>query len=144
MLRVGVADRIAFILITLFYVVTLSLGYFCLSDREGNFSINSISDEKKLVHLVLIQFKSTIDQKDLSRVTDGAYSLQKIQGVESLNFGKNVSPEGLNKGYTHSLTMKFNSSIDRDSVYLPHPIHQRFVKLFVPLTESILVYDFWE
>ena len=80
MLRVGVADRIAFILITLFYVVTLSLGYFCLSDREGNFSINSISDEKKLVHLVLIQFKSTIDQKDLSRVTDGAYSLQKIQG----------------------------------------------------------------
>jgi exosortase/archaeosortase len=144
MLRIGVADRIAFILITLFYVVTLSVGYLCLSDQKGDVASNSISNEKKLVHLVLIQFKSTINKKDLNRVTDAAYSLQQIQGVESLNFGNNISPEGLDKGYTHSLTMKFNSSMDRDSVYLPHPIHQKFVKLFVPLTESVLVYDFWE
>ena len=144
MLRIGVADRIAFILITLFYVVTLSVGYLCLSDQKGDVASNSISNEKKLVHLVLIQFKSTINKKDLNRVTDAAYSLQQIQGVESLNFGNNISPEGLDKGYTPSLTMKFNSSMDRDSVYLPHPIHQKFVKLFVPLTESVLVYDFWE
>ena len=61
-----------------------------------------------------------------------------------LNFSENVSPEGLGKGFTHSLTMKFDSAKDRDSVYLPHPIHQKFVNLFVPFTKSVLVYDFWE
>ena len=70
--------------------------------------------------------------------------LGAIPGVEALNFGENVSPEGLTQGFTHSLTMKFASSLDRDSIYLPHPIHQKFVELFVPNTKSVLVYDYWE
>lgn len=93
---------------------------------------------------MLIQFQPSISSSDLQLVSDGAYSLQQIEGVKELNFGQNTSPEGLNKGYTHSLTMKFNKAVDRDSIYLPHPIHQNFVKLFVPLTESVLVYDYWE
>jgi len=93
---------------------------------------------------VLIQFKSTVDVNEMQLVEGAAYSLQQIEGVEELNFGKNTSPEGLNRGYTHSLTMKFNTAQDRDSIYLPHPIHQKFVTLFVPLTESILVFDYWE
>lgn len=90
------------------------------------------------------EFKSTVSKTDMQLVVDAAYSLQQIEGVEDLNFGENTSPEGLNQGYTHSLTMKFDTAEDRDSVYLPHPIHQKFVKLFVPLTESVLVYDYWE
>ena len=105
---------------------------------------NCFDDSKKLIHIVLIEFKSTVSKSDMQLVVDAAYSLQQIEGVEDLNFGENTSPEGLNKGYTHSLTMKFNTAEDRDSVYLPHPIHQKFVKLFVPLTESVLVYDYWE
>ena len=62
----------------------------------------------------------------------------------NVNFGKNVSPEGLGKGFSHSLTMKFSKSVDRDSIYLPHPIHKKFSDLFVPFTNSVLVYDFWE
>tara|TARA_X000001036_G_C20536309_1_gene748371 strand:+ start:553 stop:810 length:258 start_codon:yes stop_codon:yes gene_type:complete len=85
-----------------------------------------------------------MSSNDLQLISDGAYSLQQIDGVEELNFGINTSPEGLNKGYTHSLTMKFNTAEDRDSIYLPHQIHQKFVKLFVPFTESVLVYDYWE
>jgi hypothetical protein len=85
-----------------------------------------------------------MSSNDLQLISDGAYSLQQIDGVEELNFGINTSPEGLNKGYTHSLAMKFNKAEDRDSIYLPHQIHQKFVKLFVPFTESVLVYDYWE
>ena len=99
---------------------------------------------KKLVHLVLIQFKEETTVKDFQLITDSAYSLQAIPGVEDLNFGKNVSPEGLGKGFSHSLTMRFSKSVDRDSIYLPHPIHKKFVELFVPFTNSVLVYDFWE
>jgi hypothetical protein len=85
-----------------------------------------------------------VSAEDFQKITDAAYSLQAIPGVEALNFGQNVSPEGLTQGYEHSLTMKFSNATDPDSVYLPHPVHQKFVELFVPHTESVLVYDFWE
>jgi hypothetical protein len=101
-------------------------------------------NEKMLIHLVLIQFKDDVSAEDFQKIIDSAYSLQAIPGVEALNFGQNVSPEGLTQGYEHSLTMKFSNATDRDSIYLPHPIHQKFVELFVPHTESVLVYDFWE
>ena len=99
---------------------------------------------KRLVHLVLIKFKKDILPDDFQKIIDGAYSLQQIQGVLDLNFGENVSPEGLGQGFSHSLTMKFSTAKDRDSIYLPHPVHQKFVKLFVPFTTDVLVYDYWE
>jgi hypothetical protein len=99
---------------------------------------------KNLVHLVLIKFKKDILPGDFQKITDGAYSLQQIEGVLDLNFGENVSPEGLGQGFSHSLTMKFPTAKDRDSIYLPHPVHQKFVKLFVPFTTDVLVYDYWE
>ena len=92
----------------------------------------------------LIKFKDQITSQQFQKLTDGAYNLQAIPVVEQLNFTDNISPEGLGKGYTHSLTMKFKTANDRDSVYLPHPIHKKFVDYFLPLTESVLVYDFWE
>ena len=99
---------------------------------------------KSLVHLVLIKFKKDILPNDFQKITDGAYGLKQIEGVLDLNFGKNVSPEGLGQGFSHSLTMKFSTAKDRDSIYLPHPVHQKFVKLFVPFTTDVLVYDYWE
>lgn len=99
---------------------------------------------KSLVHLVLIKFKKDILPNDFQKITDGAYGLQQIEGVLDLNFGENVSPEGLGQGFSHSLTMKFPTAKDRDSIYLPHPVHQEFVKLFVPFTTDVLVYDYWE
>ena len=99
---------------------------------------------KSLVHLVLIKFKKDILSNDFQKITDGAYSLQQIEGVLDLNFGENVSPEGLGQGFSHSLTMKFPTAKERDSIYLPHPVHQKFVKLFVPFTTDVLVYDYWE
>ena len=143
MLKASVTDRLSFLIIGLFYLATMLIGYYFISNEADNRKINE-KNQKMLVHLVLIQFKEETSIEDLQKITDGAYSLQAINGVEDLNYGKNVSPEGLGKGYSHSLTMKFAKATDRDSIYLPHPIHKKFVKLFVPYTESVLVYDFWE
>ena len=140
MLKVGITDRLSFLIIVLFYFTTIFIGYYFIN--KGGVTTQIIN--KKLVHLVLIQFKEETTVKDLQLITDGAYSLQEIPGVEDLNFGKNISPEGLGKGFSHSLTMKFSKSVDRDSIYLHHPIHKKFVELFVPFTNSVLVYDFWE
>lgn len=144
MKKIGTTDRLSFFILTVFYSLTFFVGYYNVSGQEQQSEQTLLDDSKKLIHIVLIKFKSSVSKTDMQLVVDAAYSLQQIEGVEDLNFGENTSPEGLNQGYTHSLTMKFNTADDRDSVYLPHPIHQKFVKLFVPLTESVLVYDYWE
>lgn len=143
MKKIGVTDRLSFLIIGFFYSSTLLVGYLNISDLKTK-EDKELANSKKLIHLVLIKFQSSMSSNDLQLISDGAYSLQQIDGVEELNFGINTSPEGLNRGYTHSLTMKFNKAEDRDSIYLPHQIHQKFVKLFVPFTESVLVYDYWE
>ena len=136
-------DRLSLYIIILFYSGTIFIGYNFL-DKSNNQSISETNNNKRLVHLVLIKFKKGVTSQQFQKITDGAYGLQVIPGVEQLNFKQNISPEGLDRGFTHSLTMKFRSANDRDSIYLPHPIHQKFVDSFLPLTESVIVYDFWE
>jgi hypothetical protein len=139
----GLTYRFAFVMVLIFYLVTIGIGYVHFNNLVTN-EQTEISVGKRLVHLVLIKFKKDILPDDLQKITDGAYSLQQIEGVFDLNFRENISPEGLGKGFSHSLTMKFPSAKDRDSIYLPHPVHQKFVKLFVPFTTDVLVYDYWE
>ena len=143
MTNIGVTDRLSLLIVVVFYSATVFIGYnFINKNYKKVFSKQETN--KRLVHLVLIKFKDDIKNEELQKVINGAYELQKISAVQDLNFSNNISPEGLSKGYTHSLTMKFYQAKDRDSIYLPHPIHQGFVKLFVPLTESVLVFDYWE
>ena len=143
MKKIGITDRLSFLILGVFYSLTFLIGYLFVSDQKKT-DDKTLVDSKKLIHLVLIDFKSGMTEDEMQLIADSAYSLQQIEGVLDLNFGKNTSPEGLNRDYTHSLTMKFTTALDRDSIYLPHPIHQKFVKLFVPFTESVLVYDYWE
>ena len=142
MSNIGVTDRLSLLIVVVFYSATVFIGYnFINKNYKKVFSKQETN--KRLVHLVLIKFKDDIKNEELQKVINGAYELQKISAVQDLNFSNNISPEGLSKGYTHSLTMKFYQAKDRDSIYLPHPIHQGFVKLFVPLTESVLVFFFF-
>ena len=120
------------ILIVILYI----LSYSC--------STTTKSETTKLQHVVLIQYKDSVTPEEFKIIAEGAQTLKGIDGIHNLQYTKNVSPEGLNKGYTHSLTLYFENETDRDEVYLPHPIHQAFVKLFVPFTSDVLVYDYWE
>ena len=139
----GLTYRFAFVMVLIFYLVTIGIGYVHFNNLVTN-EQTEILIGKRLVHLVLIKFKKDILPDDFQKITDEAYSLQQIEGVFDLNFRENVSPEGLEQGFSHSLTMKFPTAKDRDSIYLPHPVHQKFVKLFVPFTTDVLVYDYWE
>ena len=93
MIKSQTTDRLSFFIVTLFYTATLLVGYFFI---KGHTLVNTVedSDKKKLVHVVLVQFKETLQSKDLQKITDAAYGLQAIPGVHTLNFSQNVSPEG--------------------------------------------------
>jgi hypothetical protein len=101
-------------------------------------------EKNKLQHIVLIQFKDSTTLDQLAEIEAAAMTLKGIKGVNDLKMSENVSPENLNQGYTHSLTMWFETETDRDEVYLPHPVHKAFVALFVPQTQKVLVFDYWE
>ena len=124
------------ILIVILYI----LSYSCSTTTKLETPVQTT----KLQHVVLIHYKDSVTSEELKIIAEGAQTLKGIEGIHNLQYTKNVSPERLNKGYTHSLTLYFENETDRDEVYLPHPMHQAFVKLFVPFTSDVLVYDYWE
>lgn len=115
-----------------------------LTLSSSTIRMENTTKKEKLQHIVLIQFKASTTPEQLAEIESEVMTLKEIKGVNHLKMSENVSPENLNQGYTHSLTMWFENETDRDELYLPHPIHKAFVDLFVPHTEKVLVFDYWE
>ncbi len=96
-----------------------------------------------LRHVVLFKFKETATPADIHKVEEAFRELPDIiHGVKSFEWGKNVSPENLNDGFTHCFLVTCATEKDRDA-YLPHPAHQAFVALLKPYLDKSLVIDYW-
>lgn len=93
-------------------------------------------------HVVHFKFKPDATPEQIQHVVDEFAALKtKISVVESLEWGTNVSPEGLDKGFKHCWILSFRTEADRDT-YLHHPDHEAFVKIVKPLLEDVQVVDF--
>jgi hypothetical protein len=93
-------------------------------------------------HVVHFKFKAGVEKAQVEKIVAAFAALKKkIDVVEQLEWGTNVSPEGLDKGFTHCWLVSFKSSADRDA-YLVHPEHKKFVELVKPALEEVLVVDF--
>ena len=69
-----------------------------------------------LRHVVLFAFKPAASADAVDAVVDGFGKLPgAIPGIVSYEWGTNVSPEGLNDGFTHCFTLSFASPQDRDA-----------------------------
>lgn len=100
-------------------------------------------EEKTLRHVVAFQFKESATPAQIKEVVDAFRGLKtKIPEIVSFETGTNVSPEGLDKGFTHGFILTFASAEDRDT-YLVHPEHQAFGKLVGPVLKDVFVIDFW-
>ena len=96
-----------------------------------------------LRHVVLFAFKEGASPDAVDAVVTGFGRLPaEIAGIKAYEWGTNVSPEGLNNGFTHCFTLSFASDADRDA-YLVHPAHQRFVETLGSCLERSLVLDYW-
>jgi hypothetical protein len=93
-------------------------------------------------HVVHFKFKKDATADQIQRVVDEFAALpQKIRTIDEFEWGTNVSPEGLDQGYTHCWIISFRSERDRD-FYLKHPDHQAFAGLVKPLLDDVHVVDF--
>lgn len=97
----------------------------------------------KLKHVVSFKFKDGTSQADIQKLETAFKDLQKtIKVIRDFEAGTNVSPEGLNKGFTHGWILTFNSDADRDT-YLKHPDHEKFGTLAKSMLADVFVIDFW-
>ena len=93
-------------------------------------------------HIILIKFKATIAVEEIKSLQAKFESMpSKIEGVHSVEWGLNNSPEGKNKGYTYAVLMNFVDNAGRDN-YLPHPEHDKLKTLFSPMLEDLVVFDY--
>jgi len=96
-----------------------------------------------LRHIVLFAFKPELTPAQIDAVVADFGKLPgAIPGIVSYEWGTNVSPEGLNDGFTHCFTLTFASAEDRDG-YLVHDAHTAFVATLGAVIARSLVVDYW-
>jgi hypothetical protein len=100
-------------------------------------------EEKILRHVVLFKFIDNTTEEKVKEIEKAFIHLKnKIDVIQSIEWGIDTSPEGLSQGFTHCFFVTFSSADDRDQ-YLPHPDHKAFGRLLEPYLQKVLVIDYW-
>ncbi|CAN5130801.1 hypothetical protein BH23VER1_BH23VER1_15340 [soil metagenome] len=93
-------------------------------------------------HVVLFQFKEDAPDAAVKAVEDAFVALKdKIDLIKDFEWGRNVSPEGLDGGFTHVYFVTFKDKADLEK-YLPHPEHKKFVAMLGDVLEKATVVDY--
>jgi hypothetical protein len=96
----------------------------------------------QVVHMVAFKFKTEASSAQIKAVEDAFKALpSKIHEIVSFECGTNMSPEKLDKGFTHGFVLTFKNDKDRDA-YLVHPDHKAFGGLVGPVLGDVFVLDF--
>ncbi|MGV3661752.1 MAG: Dabb family protein [Prosthecobacter sp.] len=93
-------------------------------------------------HVVFFKFKDSAKPEEVKGLEDAFIELaKKVDTVKAFEWGTNVSPEGLNDGFTHCFLVTFADKAGLD-VYLPHAAHKEFVSKLKPLLDKACVLDY--
>jgi hypothetical protein len=93
-------------------------------------------------HVVLFKFKDDAPKEEVAKVEKAFAALKgKVDLIQEYEWGTNVSPEGLNDGFTHCFSVTFKDKADLEK-YLPHPAHQKFVGMLKDVIDKVLVVDY--
>jgi hypothetical protein len=101
------------------------------------------SKNKTLRHVVLVKFKDSSSESEITNVVNEFAALKKsMKQVKAFEWGLNNSPENLHEGLTHAFVLTFSTEKDRDD-YLVDPIHKKFVEVAGPHIDKVVVVDYW-
>jgi quinol monooxygenase YgiN len=93
-------------------------------------------------HVVFFKFKDEAPAEKVAAIEQAFVALvKKVETVTGFEWGTNVSPEGLNEGFTHCFLVTFKDKAGLE-VYLPHPEHGKFVAQLKPLLDKVCVVDY--
>jgi hypothetical protein len=137
----------------LFALIALGfLGTACQNPKQENVETTKVETtalpsetppDSLLRHVVLFKFKEEATPEQITTIVNAFNALKgQIAEIHDFEWGTDVSVENLAQGFTHAFVVTFRSTADRDT-YIPHPVHQDFVKLVGPSLDKVLVVDFW-
>ncbi|MBI5690635.1 MAG: Dabb family protein [Verrucomicrobia bacterium] len=93
-------------------------------------------------HVVLFKFKDDAPRAEVAKIEKAFLELKtKIPQIQGLEWGTNVSPEGLANGFTHCFFLTFKSKAELEK-YLPHPEHKKFGAMLKGVLDKVLVVDY--
>ena len=94
-------------------------------------------------HIVMFKFKDDAPAAKVQGIVDAFKALPgKLPAIQAFECGTNVSPEGLDQGFTHIFTVTFASKEVLEKQYLHEPAHQEFVALLGGVLDKVLVVDY--
>jgi len=96
-----------------------------------------------LRHVVHFGFKESATPEKVREIVDAFRALpSQISQIKAFEWGVDCSPEGLQKGLTHTFFLTFESAADRDA-YLVHPAHKKFGQVLNGNASAVTVLDYW-
>jgi hypothetical protein len=101
-------------------------------------------DNEIVKHVLFIKFSAEMSSDLFQEVISAFRSLSNtIENILSFEYGINNSPEGLDQGMTHVVSLTFANSKARDA-YLIHPNHVKFAAWMgsLNIVESLIVVDY--
>jgi hypothetical protein len=106
------------------------------------FTMSTLAADGPVHHVVHFKFKAGATPAQIAGIEKDFAALKgKIDVVQTLEWGTDISPEKLGKGFTHCWILTFKNEKDRDA-YLVHPAHKAFVETLKPVLEEPFVVDF--
>lgn len=105
-------------------------------------AVDTAAKKGPVNHVVCFKFADTATAEQIQKVDADFRALKsKIPQIKSLKAGTNMSPEKLNKGFTHCWILTFKNAADRDA-YLVHPAHKAFGGSLGSVMADVFVIDF--
>lgn len=93
-------------------------------------------------HVVLFKFKDEATAEQVKEIEVAFAQLPKqIAAITDYEWGTNVSPEGLDDGFTHCFFVSFANKEGLE-IYIPHEAHQAFVSKLKPILDKVCVVDY--
>ena len=94
-------------------------------------------------HIVLFKFKDKAPAEKVKAIVEAFKALPaKLPAIRAFEWGTNVSPEGLNQGFTHCFTLTFADKEALEKHYLHEPAHKEFGAMLGGVLDKALVVDF--
>ena len=95
-----------------------------------------------LRHVVLYRWKTETPPEKIREIEEAFGALPaQIPEIAGFEWGRDVSVQGLNDGFTHCFVVSFASERERD-IYAPHPAHTAYIALSKPHADRIMVLDY--
>lgn len=109
----------------------------------SDFASAQAPGKKPYRHVVLFSFKGDSPKEKVDDIVEAFKALpKKLPSIKAFEWGTNVSPEGINQGFTHCFTLTFENKEALEKGYLHEPAHKEFGSLLKGVIDKVLVVDY--